>query len=133
MRKFHFSTTHYLLLAAAAMQASALYCFWQALQAVIHVNRFWGIVEYGWVPAASLALSVFASFATFVSWTTLAGRNRKHQLFVQLNLQLLYAAAIILAMVCRTYPSRVDEEVGPYALVLVASPCLSQGRSCSMY
>ena len=71
------------------------------------------------MPGASLALSIFSSFTTLVSWTTLAGRSRKHQLFVQLNLQLLYASAIVLAMVCRTYPSQVDEEVGICAKMLI--------------
>lgn len=75
------------------------------------INRFWGIVSYGWVPVASLVVSAAILLLVGTFWYTMGSRSKKTILGFQIVLQLLYAVGIVLTILCYVYRSQIDVEV----------------------
>eukprot|EP00879_Flechtneria_rotunda_P007516 GHRR01007885.1.p1 GENE.GHRR01007885.1~~GHRR01007885.1.p1 ORF type:complete len:262 (+),score=61.44 GHRR01007885.1:282-1067(+) len=87
------------------------YSAWHSLQAMLSINRFWGIITFGWIPAASLfaAIMVAAAAGTFMYLTD--DRSKPWLLAVQIVVHVLCAGCTLLAMLCWVYPSHVDLKV----------------------
>lgn len=78
----------------------------------MQINRFWGIIVFGWVPPASLAAAVMTGAATGTFWYMSYTREKKGLIGAQIAMHLLVAACSMLAMVCWVYPLKIDSEVG---------------------
>lgn len=57
-------------------QAAAAHCCWRSLQALLAVNRYWGILKHGWAPMASFVTAAVMTAAAACCWL-LMGRSRK--------------------------------------------------------
>lgn len=93
------------------LQIAAVHSGWQSLQAMLQINRFWGIIIYGWAPAASLAAAAVAAATAGGFWYLTHTKQKPGLLAAQLVMHLLVAACSMLAMLCWVYPSRIDSEV----------------------
>jgi hypothetical protein len=90
----------------------AAFTGWHSLQAIVQINRFWGIITYGWVPAAALAGAVLGLGVTGAAWFTLGRLSKRHVLALQLAMQVVYAGAVMVALLCCTFPAQMDRTVG---------------------
>lgn len=96
----------------SCMQATAIYTGWRALQGLMSINRFWGIITVGWVPGASLAAASLTTIAAIALWYATNSKGKAVLLGGQVALQLLCAATTLLALLCWVYPAQVDPQVG---------------------
>jgi hypothetical protein len=90
---------------------AAAFTGWHSLQAILQINRFWGIITYGWVPAAALVGSVLGLGVTGAAWATLGRLSKRHVLALQLAMQAVYAVAVMVALLCCTFPAQMDATV----------------------
>ncbi|KAF6265355.1 hypothetical protein COO60DRAFT_1633780 [Scenedesmus sp. NREL 46B-D3] len=89
---------------------AAVHSMWQSLQAMLHVNRFWGVIEFGWVPLVSLVTAFITAIAGFVYYYMTDSKSKKGLLGAQIAMHVLAGGCSLLAMLCWVYPSRIDSE-----------------------
>ncbi|KAI8471726.1 MAG: hypothetical protein J3K34DRAFT_226379 [Monoraphidium minutum] len=100
-----------LQVALAATMVAAGHCSWTSLQALTAVNRYWGILNHGWVPLASFVTSVAMAATAACCWL-LMGRTRKRTMLgLQVALQLLYVVAAALALASLTFPAEINADL----------------------
>jgi uncharacterized SAM-binding protein YcdF (DUF218 family) len=64
---------------------------WQSLQAMLRINRFWGIIVFGWVPLASLVAAFITAIAGFVYWYFTDSKSKKGLLGAQVGSTTMHA------------------------------------------
>jgi hypothetical protein len=58
---------------------------WQSLQAMLRINRFWGIIVFGWVPLVSLVTASTTVIAGFTYWYMTDSKSKKGLLGAQVG------------------------------------------------
>ncbi|KIZ02651.1 hypothetical protein MNEG_5310 [Monoraphidium neglectum] len=109
----HFNAPGEAMLQLALVVATgiAAHCAWASMRALLSVNRFWGIINHGWVPLASFVSSSVMVAIVGACWLVM-GRSRKRSILgFQIGLQLLYVATTALALVSYTFPSEIDHKL----------------------
>lgn len=94
------------------LQLMACWSGWQAVQALTQVNRYWGIVNVGWVPVASLGAASVGAIMSLFLWYMTDTKSKPGLLAGQLCMQVLCAGCLLLALLCWLHPSKVDPQVG---------------------
>lgn len=100
------------MLHVLCMQLTACWSGWKAVQALTQVNRYWGIINVGWVPLASLGAASIAAIMGMFLWYMTDSKNKPGLLAGQISMQVLCAACMLLAVLCWLHPSKVDPQVG---------------------
>jgi hypothetical protein len=67
---------------------------WQSLQAMLRINRFWGIIVFGWVPLASLVAAFTTAIAGAVYWYFTDSKSKKGLLGAQVSSTTMHAKMI---------------------------------------
>lgn len=70
---------------AACLQVAAAHSVWQSLQAMLRINRFWGIIVFGWVPLASLVAAFVTIIAGVTYWYMTDSKSKKGLLGAQVG------------------------------------------------
>lgn len=96
---------------APPQQLAAGHCCWVSVQAMLAVNRFWGIIHHGWTPMASFITSAVLFGTTGCCWLVMGRTGKRCLLVFQILLQLLYAVTAGLALVSYLLPAQLDAQV----------------------
>lgn len=84
------------------------------MQALTQVNRYWGIINVGWVPLASLGAASVAAIMGMFLWYMTDSKNKPGLLAGQISMQVLCAGCMLLALLCWLHPSKVDPQVSAW-------------------
>eukprot|EP00882_Tetradesmus_deserticola_P026829 GHRQ01029633.1.p1 GENE.GHRQ01029633.1~~GHRQ01029633.1.p1 ORF type:complete len:195 (-),score=16.98 GHRQ01029633.1:24-608(-) len=73
----------------ACLQVAAVHSVWQSLQAMLRINRFWGIMVFGWVPLVSLVTAFVTAITGLVYWYMTDSKSKKGLLGSQVRVMCL--------------------------------------------